>query len=190
MSNETETLTLDPAPLEGQDFSPFGEVISLEATPRLPIDLYSGRNAVHGPVVLESDETPEFILFRVGYRGGDIRYLERHTGMTQTFIPLGGDPYVCVVAAPGAPLRDGFPEPGALRAFLVPGDVCLNLRRGTWHEPPFPTRDGQMFLISSQPGVTRGLQASPDPNGEVHLMDVDKRNPVHRTGRALRVSMP
>lgn len=188
--NTAPVSTIDPVPLAEGDFTPFGEVISLESTPRLPIDLYSGRNAVHGPVVLEADEVPEFILFRVGFRGGDIRYLERHTGMTQTFVPLGGDPYVCVVAAPEAPLADGFPDPEHVRAFLVPGDVCLNLRRGTWHEPPFPTRDGQMFLISSQPSVTRGLQASPDPNGEVHLMDVDKRNTLHRTGRALAVRMP
>lgn len=188
--SESESMTIDPIPVEGQDFSPFGEVISLETTPRLPIDLYSGRNAVHGPVVLESDETPEFILFRVGHRGGEIRYLERHGGMTQTFIPLGGDPFVCVVAAPDAPLVDGFPDPDHVRAFAVPGNVCVNLRRGTWHEPPFPTRDGQMFLISSQPSVTRGLQTSPNQDGEVHLMDVDKRNTRHRTGRVLTVRMP
>jgi ureidoglycolate lyase len=182
--------TIVPQPLTPKAFAPFGEVISFEATSKLPIDLYSGLNAIHGPVVLQSDETPEFILFRVGYRGGEIRYMERHHGMTQTFIPLNGDPYVSVLAPPDAPLVDGFPNFSSIRAFLVPGDVVLNIHRGTWHEPPFPTVDGQKFLISSTPSVTGGLQSAVDENGEVHKLDVDKRNPVHRAGRRLRVAMP
>ncbi|MBK1789193.1 ureidoglycolate lyase [Prauserella cavernicola] len=182
--------TIVPRPVTAEGFAPFGDVISADETPRLPINLYGGKNAVLGPVVLQSDETPEFIYFRVGYRGGDIRYLERHTGMTQTFIPLGGVPYVIVVAAPDAPLESGFPAFDSVHAFHVPGDVVLNIHRGTWHEPPFPTRDGQKFLLTSQPEVTKGLQASVDENGEVHLFDVDKRNPVFRTERRLHVEMP
>jgi ureidoglycolate lyase len=182
--------TITPEPLTAEAFRPFGTVISLDATPKLPIDLYNGLNAIHGPVVLEADETPEFILFRVGYRGGEIRYMERHHGMTQTFIPLNGDPFVSVVAPPDAPLVDGFPDISAIRAFLVPGDVVLNIHRGTWHEPPFPTVDGQKFLITSTPGVTGGLQSAVNDNGEVHKLDVDKRNPVYRAGRRLQVAMP
>jgi ureidoglycolate lyase len=190
MPERPDVHTIIPTPLQAADFSPYGEVISIAATPKLPIDLYSGKNAVHGPVVLQCDQRPEFIMFKVGYRGGDIRYMERHVGMTQTFIPLNGDPYVSVVAAPDAPMVDGFPDFAAIHAFLVPGDVVLNIHRGTWHEPPFPTKDGQLFLISSQPDVTKGLQTTTDENGEVQLLDVDKRNPVYRTGRALRVEMP
>lgn len=189
-STEPTVELITPEPLTAEAFAPFGEVISLEATPRLPIDLYNGINAIHGPVVLRADETPEFILFKVGYRGGEIRYLERHHGLTQTFIPLNGDPFVSVLAPPDTPLVDGFPDRSAIRAFLVPGDVVLNIHRGTWHEPPFPTKDGQRFLITSTPGVTGGLQSAVDENGEVHKLDVDKRNPVHRTGRRLAVAMP
>lgn len=190
MSESDTVHTIVPQPVTAAAFAPFGEVISVDETPLLPINLYGGKNGVHGPVVLQVDDTPEFMYFRVGYRGGDIRYMERHTGMTQTFIPLGGVPYVSVVAAPDAPLEDGFPAFDAIHAFLVPGDVVLNLHRGTWHEPPFPTQDGQKFLITSQPEVTKGLQTTVDENGEVHLLDVDKRNPMFRTGRKLRVEMP
>lgn len=190
MTGNTGIHTVVPTPLEDGDITPFGEAISLNLTPKLPIDLYQGKNAVHGPVVLQSDQTPEFIMFKVGLRGGEIRYLERHVGMTQTFIPLGGDPYVLVTAAPDAPLVDGFPDFDAVHAFLVPGDVVVNIHRGTWHEPPFPTRDGQLFLISSQPDVTKGLQTTTDQNGEVQLLDVDKRNPVYRTGRKIQVELP
>lgn len=189
MSKNLSIYTVVPAPIRDGNFSPFGEAISISLTPKLPIDLYGGKNSVHGPVVLESDQQPEFIMFKVGLRGGDVRYLERHVGMTQTFIPLGGDPYVAVVAAPDARLIDGFPDFDAIKAFLVPGDVILNIHRGTWHEPPFPTKDGQLFLISSQPDVTKGLQTATDANGEVHLLDVDKRNPVYRTGRKIQVEL-
>lgn len=189
-TTDSAVTTITPEPLTAQAFAPFGDVISLDSTPKLPIDLYNGLNAIHGPIVLQADETPEFILFRVGYRGGEVRYMERHHGMTQTFIPLNGDPYISVVAPPGAPMVDGFPDFASIRAFLVPGDVVLNIHRGTWHEPPFPTVDGQKFLITSTPGVTGGLQSAVDVNGEVHKLDVDKRNPVHRTGRRLQVAMP
>ncbi|MFD4668749.1 ureidoglycolate lyase [Lentzea sp. NPDC058450] len=187
---QSDVFTIVPEPITPEAFAPFGEVVSVEATPKLPIDLYNGLNAIHGPMLLEADEPVEFIYFRVGYRGGDIRYLERHHGVTQTFIPLGGIPFVSVVAAPDAPLADGFPDFAAVRAFLVPGDAVLNIRRGTWHEPPFPTQDGQKFFISSTPGVTKGLQSAVNADGEVHKLDVDKRNPVFRTGRRLRVEMP
>lgn len=189
-ATDAEVFTIVPEPVTGEAFAPFGEVLSLTDAPKLPIDLYQGRNAIHGPVVLQADEQPEFILFKVGDRGGEIRYLERHHGMTQTFIPLGGDPFVSVVAPPDVELVDGFPRFDQVRAFLVPGDAVLNIHRGTWHEPPFPTRHGQMFVISSTPGVTKGLQTAVDADGEVHHLDVDKRNPVHRTGRRLQVQMP
>ncbi|MBM9466476.1 ureidoglycolate lyase [Nakamurella leprariae] len=185
-----DVFTIVPEPVTAAAFAPFGEVLSLGDTEQLPIDYYSGRNSIHGPVVLQCDETPEFIMFKVGLRGGEIRYLERHHGMTQTFIPLGGDPFVSVVAAPDVELVDGFPDFRQVRAFLVPGDAVLNIHRGTWHEPPFPTREGQMFVLSSSPGVTKGLQTALDEHGEVHSLDVDKRSPVHRTGRRLQVVLP
>ncbi len=188
--DEQDARTIELTPLSPQAFAPFGEIISLEHTPKLPIDLYSGANAIHGPVVLQADERPEFILFRVGYRGGEIRYLERHHAMTQTFIPLGNDPYILTVAPPEADIIDGFPDPSTIRAFKIPGDVSINIHRGTWHEPPFPTTDGQKFLLTSIPSVTIGLQTTVDENSEVHELDVDKRSPTYRLGHRLHVRMP
>lgn len=191
MSDPRNTLhTIVPQELTAEAFAPFGEVLSLDATPRLPINFYSGANAVHGPVRLESDTTPEFLVFRVGQRGEDLRYLERHVEMTQTMIPLGGQPYVAVVAEPGAPEENGFPVLDAIKAFHVPGDVSVNLFRGTWHEPPFPSVNGQMFLITSHERLTLGLQQPLDENGELNQYDVEKRSPKFRLGLNVRVVLP
>lgn len=184
------THTIHPQPLTVEGFAPFGDVLSLEGTPRLPIDFYSGSNAVHGPVTLDSDERPEFLVFRVGVRGEDVRYLERHVGMTQTMISVDGKPYVAVVAPPHVPEVDGFPAFDHIRAFSVPGGVAVNLHRGTWHEPPFPSSDGQVFLITSHPRLTQGLQCPVDENGELNRFDVEKRSPVHRTRTRLRIALP
>ncbi len=110
--------------------------------------------------------------------------------MTQTMIPLGGQPYVAVVAEPGAPEENGFPVLDSIKAFHVPGDVSVNLFRGTWHEPPFPSVDRQMFLITSHERLTLGLQQPLDENGELNQLDVEKRSPQHRLGINVRVVLP
>jgi ureidoglycolate lyase len=176
--------------LTAEDFAPYGQVMSLEATPRLPINFYSGLNAVHGPIPIDSDAMAELLVFRVGLRGNDIRYLERHVEMTQAMIPLNGNPYVAVVAPPDVPEEDGFPALDAIKAFVVPGDVSLSLHRGTWHEPPFPTIDGQLFLITSHERLTQGLQCRLDDNGELNQYDVEKRSPFYRTGKRVSVDLP
>lgn len=182
--------TIKVESLSAAEFAPYGEVMSIDATPRLPIDFYSGRNAVHGPVPIDADDTPEILVFRVGARGGNVRYLERHVEMTQAMIPLNGDRYVAVVAPPDAPEEDGFPVLDSVRAFSVPGDVSVSLHRGTWHEPPFPSVDGQLFLITSHRRLTTGLQCKLDENGELNQYDVEKRNPFHRTGKRVNVRLP
>ena len=189
-SSDSPQNVLTPQLVNPDDFSPFGKVLSLEATPRLPIDFYSGANAVHGPVRLDSDTPPEFLVFRVGLRGDNVKCLERHVEMTQTMIPLGGQSYVAVVAPPDVPLENGFPPLETVKAFIIPGDVAINLHRGTWHEPPFPSVNGQMFLITSHERLTRGLQCQLDENGELNKFDVEKRNPVYRTGQRIRVKLP
>jgi ureidoglycolate lyase len=67
----------------------------------------------------------------VHYDPQPLRRLERHVAVSQTFIPLAGQASVMVVAAPD--VDAGELDPAAVHAFLVPGDVGVLLRRGTWH---------------------------------------------------------
>lgn len=188
----TNTFTITVEELDAEAFAPFGEVMSTEALPKLPIDFYGGANSIHGPVKLDCDPSvePEFVLMRSAVRPLELRYLERHVRITQTFIPLGGIPYVFAAAPADAPEERGFPVPESLRAFLVPGDVALNSWRGTWHEPAFPLQRGQLCLISSHADLTRGLQKGLNEDGELNELDVEKRSPAHRLDLRITLGLP
>lgn len=172
--------------------APLGDVLSADALPKLPINNYSGANSIHGPVILDVDKEiePEFIVMRSQVRPFEMRYLERHVRITQTFIPLEGKPYVLIGARPDAQLENGFPVPEEIRAVLVPGHVGVNLHRGTWHEPAYPLHEDQMVIITSHAELTKGLQQSVDQRGELPGYDVDKRSPLTRLGLRVTFNLP
>ena len=60
--------------------------------------------------------------------------MERHLNVAQAFIPLNGAEMVMVVG-PRTDIgqRDDAPDPGQLRAFLVPGTHGVMMWRGVWH---------------------------------------------------------
>jgi ureidoglycolate lyase len=92
-------------------------------------------------------------LMYIHYRHQPIEFsaFERHFQVTQAFVALGGAASVMVVAPPTGP--ESVPEPGALRAFFVPGTVGLMLWRGTWHAltrfPAAPGGAGFAFLTDA-----------------------------------------
>jgi ureidoglycolate hydrolase len=92
--------------------------------------------ALEGPV--------ELMVVRYLHQPFEFTAIERHSDVTQSFIPLGDQPSVMVVAAP-TESQDGsaVPEPDALSAFYIPGDRGIMLWRGTWHAlTRFPVRPG------------------------------------------------
>jgi ureidoglycolate lyase len=176
-------------PLDQDSFANFGHVISLDALDELPINWYRGANTVKGPVALEADIPVEYLLLRSAVRPLQMRYFERHSRLTQTFIPLDGSPFVFLAAAPDARTENGFPVLDEIRAFLSPGRTGVNIHRGTWHEPAFPLVDGQLTIVTSHRDLTIGLQTAPDTNGEVLGFDLDKRS-VKRLGVSVSIRLP
>lgn len=53
---------------------------------------------------------------------------------------------------------NGLPALDATRAFLVPGDVAVQVHRSTWHENPFPLVHGTRMLVTSHAALTRAHQ--------------------------------
>ena len=103
-------------------------------------------------------------------------FLERHLQLTQTFIPIGGDALVTIVAPPDADFEaNGLPSYADTKAFIVPGDAAIQLHRGTWHENPFPLRDNQWFLVTSHAALTRGHQKNPAQGLETLPLDLERR---------------
>ena len=103
--------------------------------------------------------------------------LERHFGVTQSFIQLSGAPAVVCAALP-TDLDDpnDIPAPGDVRAFLVDPEIGYSFKRGTWHslnrhilKPP-----GATFLIlNSNPNPTQLLNYETGTSSLSRDLDVD-----------------
>ena len=176
--------------LTREAFAPFGDVLSIDGLDPLPITLYGDNIRVYRPALFESDQPVEFLMSRAKFREFRVIFIERHLELTQTFIPIGGNPFLFVVARPNAREEDGIPAPDELHAFLVPGDTGINLHRGTWHEVPLPLVDGARMLTTSHRSLTRGLESELSERREIYKLDVEKRNVTERTGHVLRVELP
>lgn len=156
-------------------FEPYGVVLSPEQRPQLPINTYGDRLDLYRQS-FESDQPIEWFIAQFYIRDLKVVLLERHHEITQAFLPLNGDAFLTIVARPDAPEKDGMIVTGELRAFIVPGNVGIQLHRGTWHENPIPLHDGQVILVTSHASITRGHQSASDQQRlEAYKMDVDRR---------------
>ena len=138
-------------PLTAGAFAPFGEVIAAaEAAEVRTINLGYARR-FHDLARLDLDTDggrPVLSLFRVTPVPDPIRIarMERHPLSSQAFYPLGGRPWLVVVAPPGV-----F-DPGALRAFLARADQGVNYRPGTWHHFCLALEAETDFLVIDRDG--------------------------------------
>lgn len=102
----------------------------------------------------EIDGSPLFMTLVSRFSGMRFTWLERHFGVTQTFVPLGTVPALVAVAAP-TDLSDpeAVPRPEDVHAFVVDGSCGYVLKRGTWHSldryPLYPA-ESRLVIISSQ----------------------------------------
>jgi ureidoglycolate lyase len=185
-----EIRTIEAELLTAETFAPFGEILSPDGRERLPIDLYGGTKHVYRAAPIDTDRPVEFLVTRSMLREFQVLFLERHLELTQAFIPLGGAPFISVVARADAPEDDGMPKLDELHAFIVPGDVGIQLHRGVWHEPPFPLVDGSLQLVTSHQSLTKGLGSDLNERGEIREADVEKRNMLERAGFIVEIRLP
>ena len=184
----TEVKYLQVEPLTSEAFAPCGDVLSVEGRDRLPIDLYPGVDVFRADFT--TNRPMEWLLTRNKVRDFRVVYLERHMELTQAFISLGGDPFIQIVAAPGARLENDVPAFDEIHAFMVPRGVATNMHVGTWHEPPLALVDDQCFLYTSHADLTEGLGADRDAKGSIGEKDVDKRSITEHAGYELRIALP
>jgi ureidoglycolate hydrolase len=114
-------LEIQAEPLSSAGWAPFGQVI--------------GRD----DCTVELRDDAVFHLDVLSYEWRPLRcdHLNRHYTATQALIPLGGAPAVVVVAPPEV----DFSSPDhldSIRAFVISGDVGINLGLRTWHWGPYP----------------------------------------------------
>ena len=107
-------------------FAPFGRVLEPSEEPP--------ERRVMTPFPFECDGRTTIHAIWQPCAGRAFSRLERHFGVTQTFMQVAGSPSVVCVAPP-TDLDDlqAVPRPGAVRAFLIDAGRPFAFARGTWH---------------------------------------------------------
>ena len=138
-----------PEPLTAAAFAPFGDVI--DARPETAVEINAGYTTrFHALATAETDDKVIMSIFRGRPRALEAAMLERHPLGSQAFIPLGGQPWLVVVAEQA--------DPTSLRAFLCRGDQGVNYRAGVWHHPLLVLGDAQDFLVVDRAGQGPNLE--------------------------------
>jgi ureidoglycolate lyase len=137
--------TLTPEPLTAAAFAPFGSVIEVsDAATR--IDINQGHavryDALAAVDVAEGGGAPVISLFRAKPLGKLVlKSFERHPLGSQSFVPLGGQPYLVAVAPPG-----DF-DPAAIRVFRAEGGQGVSYHKGTWHHFLLVLEDSDFVVV-------------------------------------------
>ncbi|MEM7568178.1 MAG: ureidoglycolate lyase [Pseudomonadota bacterium] len=171
--------TIDIKPASAEDLAPYGTLIATDqSVPKLPITFYDGAVEVRVPGTFESEGKPQLTVCRVQPRPLVIDYMERHPLHTQSFVPLGGKPFVVVFGKPS----EEMPGPDDLEAFVFDGSSGFMMNKDVWHEFPFALEDDTDLIVLLSAQTNANLQQDPNGMGEAQGPDLDKRNYRKRVG--------
>lgn len=115
-------------------FAPYG--ILIDSRGSVEIDLGEGAPSLTGA-------TSERMPF-------SFEFMARHRRTMQVFSPLASSQAVICVAPPNG---EDAPDVDEVVAFLVEGRLPYAYHKGTWHTPPFPTRDWYSYLVIDRSGT-------------------------------------
>jgi ureidoglycolate lyase len=141
---------LTPEPLTAEAFAPFGNVIQA-GDDAVKLDINQG-HAVRYDRLAEIDVSDEggagvISLFRARpLEELVLKMFERHPLGSQSFVPLGGRPYLVAVAPAGA-----F-DPAAVRLFRAEGNQGVHYGKGVWHHFLLVLDEESDFLVVDRAG--------------------------------------
>lgn len=174
-----QTLPLQSA--ETIDLDPFGWSVGIGADTALTdTAFYAGAVQLCKPGPFSSDDDTTLSVARVRPRTNEVIWMERHFKHTQVFVPLGGNPYVVVLAPPN---DEQVPDVDAAIAVQFPGHLGFMMRIGTWHEFPFAVHDPVDMIVILRNETNRDLDQL--ANDEAEGEDLQKRNIKARLGVTL-----
>ncbi len=185
---ESRTLPLKEATPEA--LAPYGEVLGSQVdAPTGTSPFYGDAVAVSKPVEFISDDTTELTLCKLKPRALEVKFMERHFLHTQTFVPLGGKPFVAVLAPPN---DKELPDLDKVEAFHFDGSAGFTMKIGTWHEFPFALQDMDLIVILRR-DTMRDLSADRVVKSELYGdeavgPDLEKRNLVARANVRFEVA--
>ena len=161
-------------PVTAQSFAPFGELIDEPSAP----PVFAGPGLRSWRLRYEASGATDLMVIRYDHRPMTFTKLERHSNVTQCFVPLGAMPWVMVVAPRDDSGDDPVPE--CVRAFLVGGAQGILLWKDTWHAfNRFPAAPpGASFALltgaDTQAELERRLAGGPRPT-LTHVVDYGER---------------
>ena len=165
--------------------APFGFWVGPEApVPIARSKFYGDAVVLRKPAAFVGDDTLDISVATLDRRPLRIGWMERHFLHTQTFIPLGGKPFLMVLAPPG---EAEMPDLSAARALVFNGSAGIALRLGTWHEFPLALVDETSIVILIRRDTVRDLQTV--VGNEACGPDLDKKDILARTGLTLTVEL-
>jgi len=109
--------------------------------------------------------------------------LERHFKHTQVFLPLGGKPFIAVLAPP---TDTDLPNIDEAKAFLFDGQAGLSMHLGTWHEFPFALVEDTQLVVLLRQETSKSLKSENVFDGEGLGPDLDKKDITRRLGVVLK----
>jgi ureidoglycolate hydrolase len=167
----TAIYKLQVEPMTAEAFAPCGVLLDARERPQDRRQFF--------PIDFQSDGTTTVHVIWQPHAGKCFAKLERHFGVTQSFVQLSGPPAVVCAAAP-TDMHDpqAIPAPEHLHAFLIDPAKGFTFHRGTWHSldrfvlaPP----GGTFLIVNTDPNPTQivDYQASrsvtyPDLATEAH----------------------
>ena len=168
-----KTHKLKVEPMTAESFAPFGELIDIKDRP--------SDERIIAPLGYRAEGRTTLAALWQPFQGRTFWQLERHFGVTQSFIQLGGSPAVVAVAAPTDPDDQlAVPEPDQVRAFLIDPEKGYSFSVGTWHSlhryvlaPPGAT----FAVINSDPNPSEIVDFKDNYSISYKDLDSDK-NPV------------
>ena len=172
-------LPVEPATPEA--VAPFGQLVGGHNPSAAASGFYDQKVTTWWPTFISDAET-ELAVCTLQRRPLEVRWMERHFKHTQVFLPLGGKPFVAVLAPP---TTTDLPDLEQARAFLFDGQAGLCMHLGTWHEFPFALIDDTQVVVILREEATRGLQKENIVDGEGVSPDLDKKDMVRRLGVTL-----
>lgn len=123
-------------PLTAEAFAPYGRVV--EPDQRQPLHMKEGQYTAR---LMTVESLPDRVT-----------RINRHMDHSQMFVPLGGDPFVVVVAPPDEP-GQGF-DASTVVAFATNGRQTVIFDAGTWHIEPRSLEKPSCQVINVQTDVS------------------------------------
>ncbi|RPH66460.1 MAG: ureidoglycolate hydrolase [Burkholderiales bacterium] len=157
--------SLVPQPLTAEAFAAYGDVVTSAQRDGRSVNAgTSVRVEMPEPDLLAHGGRPSLSVFRASAvrLPFEVRELERHRLGSQTFLPLGGTPFLVVVA-----LGDDAPDVATIAAFRVDGTRGVTFRKGVWHHPLLALADGDFAVLERQGTETDCEVASLEPGMRV-----------------------